>query len=142
MIVLDTNVLSELMRREPAREVVDWVRAQPPNLLCTTAVNVAEVRYGIRRLPRGRRRSTLHEAADEVFSTFADVILPFAATAADHYATVVVERERAGAPISGFDAQIAAICRDHSATLATRNVADFQGLGLSLVDPWRAASRH
>lgn len=138
MIILDSNVLSELMRTAPAEAVVAWVRDQEPAALCTTAVSVAEIHYGIQRLPGGRRRSRLRQEADLVFASFREVILPFDAQAARHYADVVVERERAGTPISGFDAQIAATCRTHRAALATRNVDDFEGLGLELVNPWDA----
>jgi hypothetical protein len=138
MIVLDTNVISELMRAAPADSVVAWVTSRPRAAVATTSVSVAEVRYGIGRLPAGRRRELLLAAADEVFATFQDKVLPFDAEAARHYADVVVEREQAGTPISGFDAQIAAICRSSNAILATRNTDDFTGLGLALVNPWDA----
>lgn len=137
-VVLDTNVLSELMRPAPDARVVTWVSRQPPTAVCTTAVTLAEVRFGIARLPAGRRRTLLRHATDDVFAAFADRVLPFDAVAAGHYADVVVERAHAGAPISGFDAQIAAICRSHRSSLATRNVDDFDRLGLDLVDPWTA----
>ncbi len=136
MIVLDSNVLSELMRGAPSAAVVDWIHAQPADELCTTAVSVAEIRYGIARLAAGRRQTLLRTAADEVFAAFAEYVLPFDADAARHYAGVVVERERAGVPISGFDAQIAATCRSHLAALATRNTNDFERLGLDLHNPW------
>lgn len=139
-IVLDTNVVSELMRAAPDAYVTGWVRAVPPAMVYTTSVTLAEVRFGIARLPVGRRRTLLADTADDVFGTFADRVLAFDAAAADHYADVVVEREHAGAPIAGFDAQIAAICRSHRASLATRNIDDFSRLGLDLIDPWRAAS--
>lgn len=135
-IVLDTNVVSELMRVAPDVHVEGWVRAVPPAMVYTTSVTLAEVRFGIARLPAGRRRALLADAADDVFGAFADRVLPFDAAAADHYADVVVEREQAGAPIAGFDAQIAAICRSRRAALATRNTDDFGRLGLDLIDPW------
>ncbi|WP_322748572.1 MULTISPECIES: type II toxin-antitoxin system VapC family toxin [unclassified Frankia] len=138
LIVLDTNVISELMRAAPAARVVTWVTGRPGTALNTTSVSLAEVRYGIVRLPIGRRRELLLAAADDVFAVFRDKVLPFDAAAGRHYADVVVEREQAGAPISGFDAQIAAICRSHDAVLATRNTNDFTGLGLELVNPWGA----
>ncbi|MDN5798232.1 MAG: PIN domain-containing protein, partial [Intrasporangium sp.] len=102
----------------------------------TTSVTLAEVRFGIARLPGGRRQALLAAAADEVFGAFANRILPFDTAAADRYADVVIERQHAGAPISGFDAQIAAICRTHRAALATRNTDDFALLDLDLIDPW------
>ena len=135
-VILDTNVISELMRAVPNAGVQHWAREVPPDLVYTTSVTLAEVRFGIARLPTGRRRDLLGDAADDVFGAFADRVLPFDAAAANQYADIVVERERAGAPIAGFDAQIAAICRFHRATLATRNTDDFIRLGLDLVDPW------
>lgn len=135
-VILDTKVISELMRAAPDAHVGSWAREVPPATVHTTSVTLAEVRFGIARLPVGRRRTLLGDAADDVFTTFADRILPFDAAAADQYANVVVEREHAGAPITGFDAQIAAICRSHGSALATHNTEDFSGLGLHLVDPW------
>lgn len=137
-VVLDTNVISELMRPAPDGHVEGWVRGLPPVLVYTTSVTLAEVHYGIARLPAGRRRSLLGEAADDVFGTFADRVLAFDVAAARHYAHVLVEREHAGPPIAGFDAQIAAICRARRAALATRNTDDFTRLGLELIDPWLA----
>lgn len=138
-MVLDTNVVSELMRPAPAEPVLAWLSRVPPAQVCTTAVTLAEVRFGIARLPAGRRRSLLALAADDVFGAFASRVLPFDADASACYADVVVERDLSGAPISGFDAQTAAICRLHRGVLATRNLGDFEGLGLHLVDPWTAA---
>lgn len=134
-IILDTNVISEIMRAAPETQVEEWVRGVPPALVHTTAVTLAEVRFGIARLPAGRRQALL-EAADDVFEAFADRVLPFDAAAADHYADLVVQRQRVGAPITGFDAQIAAICRARGASLATRNTRDFVDLGIDVVDPW------
>ena len=106
-------------------------------MVYTTSVTLAEVRFGMARLPDGHRRTILGEAADDVFGTFEDRVLPFdAAAAARQCADVVVERKRAGKPITGFDAQIAAICRSRRAALATRNTDDFDRLGLDLIDPW------
>jgi predicted nucleic acid-binding protein len=136
VIILDTNVVSELMRATPATNVVAWVHKQPAAEVCTTSVTLAELRYGIARLPAGRRRDLLRAAADDVFSAFADQVLAFDAAAANHYADIVVEREHFGSPISGFDAQIAAVCRTHHASLATRNTDDFDRVGLDLIDPW------
>ncbi len=96
--------------------------------------------YGIERLPHGRRKELLKTAAQDVFAAFADHLLAFDASAAREYAELVSSRERAGAPIDGFDAQIAAICRAHGVTLATRNVKDFQGTGIEVVDPWRSGA--
>jgi toxin FitB len=138
MIVIDTNVASELMRSPPSPVVREWAEAQPLAELRATAITVAEIRYGLERLPEGRRKKRLRVAADEVFTAFSDYIIPFDAEAAACYALVVAHRDRIGLPIDGFDAQIAAICRSHGATLATRNVKDFQETGITVVDPWQA----
>jgi predicted nucleic acid-binding protein len=124
------------MRPSPAATVMAWVEGQEPAALYTTAITVAEVGYGLLRLPDGRGRSDLVAAANAVFAGYAGRVLPFDAAAAGHYGDLVVARERAGRPIAGFDAQVAAICRAHGAALATRNTSDFDGLGLSLVQPW------
>ncbi len=136
MIALDSNVLSELMRSTPSEAVVNWMQAQPADQLCTTSVTVAEIRYGVARLPAGYRRTALAAAVDDVFELFSELVLAFDADAARHYADVVVERNQMGAPISGFDAQIAAICRSRRVVLATRNIDDFDHLGLELLNPW------
>ena len=137
MIVFDTNVVSELMMPAPSPVVVEWVRACSAGDLYTTSVTLAEIRYGIESLPDGSRRRLPRTAVDEVFSTFEEQVLPFDADAAVRYAEVVCERDRAGMPIDGFDAQIAAICRAHGAALATRNVKDFRGTGVEVIDPWQ-----
>jgi toxin FitB len=136
VIILDTNVVSELMRPEPAPQVASWVRVRDRRELRTTAITLAEIRYGIARLPDGRRKQVLLAAADDVFSTFADQVLPIDAAAAESYAVVASMRERAGKPIASLDALIAAVCRSQSAALATRNVADFAGTGIEIIDPW------
>ena len=139
MIVLDTNVLSELMRPTPARRVVAWVAAQPVQSLYTTSVTQAEILHGVALLPSGRRRRAFEAAAEAMFrEDFAGRILPFASDAASPYARIAVDRRRVGRPISQFDAQIAAIARSTGATIATRNVTDFAGCGVELVDPWHA----
>ncbi|MFG1678122.1 type II toxin-antitoxin system VapC family toxin [Micromonospora sp. NPDC049282] len=137
MIVLDTNVVSELMRAEPAPVVLAWLRQNSGTGLHTTAVTVAEIRYGIARLPDGQRRDSLQQAANEIFAAFPRQVLPFDLAAAGAYADVVAGRDRLGRPIDGFDAQIAAICRAQVATLATRNSKDFADTGIEVVDPWQ-----
>ncbi|MDI5942443.1 MULTISPECIES: type II toxin-antitoxin system VapC family toxin [Micromonospora] len=140
MIVLDTNVVSELMRAEPAPAVLTWLRQSSGASLHTTVVTVAEIRYGIARLPEGQRRESLHQAANEIFAAFPRQVLPFDLAAAGAYADVVAGRERLGRPIDGFDAQIAAICRARAATLATRNIKDFADTGIGVIDPWQATN--
>ena len=137
MIVLDTNVLSELMRAQADSSVIDWLDRQEQASFAITAVTVAELLYGIARLPDGRRKAGLQEVALQMLDEeFADRVLPFDEDAAVHYAALVSRRDRAGRPISMADAQIAAICRHHAATLATRNSRDFEGAGLILANPW------
>jgi toxin FitB len=140
MIVLGTNVVSELMRAAPEPAVLAWLQQTSTTGLYTTAVTVAEIRYGIARLPEGRRRQTLHQAANEIFAAFPRQVLPFDLAAATAYADVVAGRESDGNPISGFDAQIAAICRSRAATLATRNAGDFTDTGIATIDPWQKAT--
>lgn len=136
MIILDTDVVSELMRPEPSSLVQRWIQGQPAKVLFTTSVTVAEVRYGIARMRAGQRRDAVRQAANEVFNAFPGQVLPFDLAAADAYADLVARRDRLGQPIDGFDAQIAAICRTHAATLATRNSRDFADVGVTLIDPW------
>lgn len=138
MIVLDTNVVSEIMRPEPDLAVAAWISARPASSLFTTTVTQAEILYGVRLLPSARRRSRLEAAVDDMFRTdFAGRVLPFDQAAAHAYAEIAVARRRAGRPISQFDAQIAAIARSRDAGVATRNIADFEGCGIAVIDPWR-----
>jgi len=140
VIVLDTNVLSELMQSQPAPAVFAWIAAQPRASLFTTSVSKAEILYGIAVLPDGRRRAALAAAADAMFADdLAGRVLPFDEAAAVHYAEIVAARRREGRPIEAFDAQIAATARVAGAGLATRDVGDFAGCGLALVNPWEAA---
>jgi toxin FitB len=140
MIVLDTNVVSELMRTSPNTSVLVWLRQQVDADLYTTAITLAEIRYGIDRLPDGRRKQLLSATADDVFGDFEEQVLPFDARAALKYAAIVSARDRVGRPIDGFDAQIAAICREHRAALATRYGADFEHTGVEVIDPWQERS--
>ena len=139
MIVLDTNVLSELMRPAPAEPVIAWVSARPATSQYTTTVTQAEILYGILLLAAGKRRARLLNAADAMFAEeFAGRVLGFGSDAAALYARIAADRRRVGRPISHFDAQIAAIARANGATVVTRNVADFYGCGVELVDPWNS----
>jgi predicted nucleic acid-binding protein len=139
MIVLDTNALSELLRPAPEARVVTWVTDQPRGSVFTTTVTQGEILYGIRLLPDGRRRRGLWDAALGIFNEeFADRLLSFDSDAAAAYAEIGASRRAAGKPISQFDAMIAAMTRSRGATLATRNVKDFQGCGIDVVNPWTA----
>ncbi len=140
MIVVDTNVISELMRGEPDSAVLAWVAAQPRALLYTTYVNQAEILYGIDALPEGRRRTALAAAATAMFAEdFAGRILPFEARAAARYPEIVLARRQAGHPIEKFDALIAATTLAAGASIATRDVGGFAGCGLEVIDPWTAS---
>jgi predicted nucleic acid-binding protein len=137
MTILDTNVVSELMKPKPLARVVAWLGAQPSTALYTTSITQAEILHGLMLLPAGRRRSALGAAVASMFAEdFAGRILPFGSDAAAAYAQIAFDRRRAGRPISHFDAQIAAIARSTGAAVATRNAADFQGCGITVVDPW------
>jgi predicted nucleic acid-binding protein len=142
VIVLDTNVVSELMRTAPEPEVVRWVDAFEPTDVFITAVTAAELMYGVARLPDGRRKERLSVKVSALLADdFADQVLPFDGLAAVHYADIVVSRERFGRPISMADAQTAAICRHWSAGVATRNVSDFTDTGIRVVNPWDTAGQ-
>lgn len=138
MIVLDTNVVSELMRPSPSAAVVAWSRRQARGSLTTTAVTVAEIGFGLARLPAGRRATQLRQVAVDVLAAFPAQVLAFDAAAAALYGDIAAARERAGYPVDALDAQIAAICRSCGATLTTRNTKDFVATGIELLDPWEA----
>ena len=139
MILLDTNVLSELMRSKPDPRVLAWVDAQPANQLVICAITVAEILYGIARMPDGKRKQGLLDMASAMFDEdFAGNILPFDADAAVHYAEIAAESDARGRVVEMADAQIAAIGRLHDAIVATRNTRHFESLGVGLVDPWTA----
>lgn len=137
MIVLDTNVISEFVRKDPNPDVVGWLDVLDASEVMLTAVTAAELLYGVARLPDGRRGRELREKVDGLLTEeFGDKILPFDALAATHYADIVAGRERTGIQISMADGQIAAICRNWNAGLATRNIGDFVDTGIELINPW------
>jgi predicted nucleic acid-binding protein len=136
VIVLDTNVLSELMRPQPNAGVVAWVGRQRRPDLYTTSISKAEVFYGIALLPSGRRKAGLAADSERMFrEDFAAPALAFDDAAALHYAEIRSARSRAGKPIGTLDAQIAAIALATSASIATRNVGDFEACGIELINP-------
>lgn len=137
MIILDTDVISEMMRPKPAAAVAAWFALQPTAALFTTALTQAEILYGLALLPAGKRRLALQAAATALFEEdFAGRLLPFDADAAPQFAEIAAGRRSLGQPISQTDAQIAAIARSRAASIATRNVRDFAQCGVALINPW------
>jgi len=138
VILIDTNVLSELMRPMPDSHVVQWLDAQPAWDVWISAVTVSEIRLGISLLPDGKRKTLLQDTAEQMFlEDFPDRCLPFDCEAAVEYALIVAKRSRQGRPITIEDAQIAAIARTADLVLATRNIKDISDIsGLKLVNPW------
>lgn len=140
MIVLDTNVVSELLRGAASEpRVLGWLRglSHPP---VTTVITRAEILAGVAMLPVGTRRSALEENVTRILSQLG-VCLPLTDTATEHYPQIVAKRRALGRPVSGFDALIAAICRTAGATLATRNIRDFEGADVPLVNPWAGTTK-
>ncbi len=137
MVVLDTNVVSELMLESPRKEVLVWIDDQLSRDLFVTAVTEAEVRTGIAILPQGARRRGLADIADKTLGDLFDGrVLPFDGNAARAYADIAATRRATGRPISQSDCQIAAIARSHGMAVATRNVDDFMETGVEVIDPW------
>jgi predicted nucleic acid-binding protein len=139
VIILDTNVLSELIKSTPERRVVDWFDGLGRSEAKTTSVSLAEMLSGARSLPDGKRRDALTALIADLFETqFADSTMAFDADAAKAYGDVVALRIRAGRPIGTMDAEIASIALSRGASVATRDINGFDGLGLTLVNPWDA----
>ncbi|HEX4487951.1 MAG TPA: type II toxin-antitoxin system VapC family toxin [Terriglobales bacterium] len=137
MIVLDTNVVSELMRPDPSTVVGKWFAAQRPDELHITVITVAEILYGIELLPAGKRRDVLVTGSETMFNrVFVGRIFPFDNDAAHSFPTIAAQRRRNGRPIAELDAQIAAIASIHGAAIATRNTSDFEGCGIRVLNPW------
>ncbi|MCG5496914.1 type II toxin-antitoxin system VapC family toxin [Ectothiorhodospira variabilis] len=138
MILIDTNVISELMRPNPAPAVLAWFGVQDAAVLHISAVGEAELRRGAAVMSEGKRRSRLIAEIDAMITEdFAGRVLPFDSVAAQAFATIFVDRRAAGRPISFPDCQIAATARAHGAAIATRNVTDFTGCGVEVIDPWK-----
>lgn len=139
MIILDTNVVSELLRPAPESRVEAWLARQDGGQVFLTSVSEAELRTGVAIMANGKRRDELAEAIDAMLrEDFQGRILSFDSAAASAYATIAAVRRAAGRPISQFDCQIAAIGRLHAAAVATRNAKDFEGCGIEVIDPWVA----
>jgi len=137
VILLDTNVLSALMRREPDRTVVAWLDDQPGESIWTTTITILEVRTGIELLEQGRRRRQLEQAFGELLTEdLGGRLQPFDQPAALAAASIAAARQRAGRPVEIRDVQIAGIATARRATLATRNTRHFDAVGVNVVDPW------
>ena len=137
MIILDTNVLSALMRTDPDRSVVSWLDRQPPESIWITAITLFEARFGLALLPAGRRRRLLEAAFDRMLvDDLENRVLDFDTAAANQSAALAALRQAAGRPVDMRDTQIAGIAVARRATLATRNVRHFEGLSVAVVDPW------
>lgn len=139
MIVLDTNVVSELARPAPDPVAAAWFARQVRSELRLTAVTVGEVRFGIERMPLGRRRDEVAAKMAELGHRVGGEILAYDRTAAERYGVLIAARIAGGRPMGIADAQIAAICRARGAVLATRNLSDFEDTGVQLIDPWSDA---
>jgi len=137
MIILDTNVISELMKVEPEPNVLKWGNAQKATNLAITTIAIAEIQRGIKRLPKGKKGKVLQNNFLEfIKKAFIGRILPFDEQAAYLYGEVVSEREKAGFNTDAIDLMIAAIVKNHGATISTRNVKDFKDCGIKVINPW------
>ena len=142
MIVLDTNVVSEPLRPQPSAAVLRWLDAQAPQSLYLTAVNLAELLAGVAALPDGRRRTELERAMNQqVLPLFVQRTLAFDERAAHAFARIHAATQAAGRPIGFADGAIAAIALAHGFAVATRNVGDFAGTGVALINPWEGDGR-
>ncbi len=139
VIIIDTNVVSELLKPRPDASVEAWFESMRPDDLFITSIVVAELSFGAWLLPQGRRRKALHAAIATVFEeSYRDRTLAFDVNTAVHYGDIRAKRQQIGRPIHALDAQIAAIARANSMAVATRNTKDFEGCGIALIDPWSA----
>ena len=137
MIILDTNVVSEVMRPLPDVRVVEWLDARLLSGMATTTISVAEIRYGLARLSFGSRRSDLETRFESfVARAFGERVLGFDRPAANAYGELIVNREGMGRPLEGFDGLIAAIALAGGHAIATRNTRDFDGCGVPVISPW------
>lgn len=138
MIVLDTNVISELMRPAPSRQVIEWLDRQSPEAIWLTSISVLEIRFGLELLDDGARRLRLEQALDAVLAQdLAERVLTFDTHAADHTARLAAKAQRAGQSMELRDAMIAGIALRHGARLATRNLRHFEHAGMELENPWQ-----
>lgn len=137
MIVVDTDIISELSRPDRSPAVAAWGARQAWDELRITAINVAEIRYGIALMPEGGRREQVQREVDGLLSHFHDLVLPLGEEAAARYAWIRSSKRAAGQPMAAFDALIAAVCWEHGAALATHNTKEFIGCDIDLIDPFQ-----
>jgi toxin FitB len=138
MIILDTNVLSALMRRTPDTDVIEWLNKQPRTSVWTSSINILEIRFGLQILPVGKRRSFLIRTFETVLDLIEERVASFNADAALQAGDLMAFRQKKGMPIDLRDAMIAGIVLERHATLATRNTTHFEGISVSIVNPWIA----
>ncbi len=139
-LLLDTNVVSELLRPSPNPAVESWIAARLASELYFSAIGEAELRYGVAMLPEGQRKDALAAAIEGILrEDFEDRILPFDSSAARAYANIAAGHRAAGRTVAPADCQIAAIAHSRAMTVATRNVRDFEDIGIEVVDPWAGA---
>ncbi|OQP85565.1 VapC toxin family PIN domain ribonuclease [Rhizobium rhizosphaerae] len=137
MILLDTNIISEIWKPSPDQRVIDWINTQAIETLYLSSVTVAELRFGIAVLPEGRRRANLDRGLEkEILPIFDGRVLAFDLQATMAYAKLMAQAKRAGQAISKADGYIAAIAAAHNLTVATRDVSPFRAAGLNVLDPW------
>ena len=139
MILLDTNVVSEPLRRAPAPRVIEWIDAQPLETLFLSAITVAELRAGVALLPSGKRRASLHESLEKrVLPLFAGRVLPFDLACTQAFADLMAKARTAGLAVASADGCIAAIAATHGLAVATRDTGPFKAAGVDVIDPWQA----
>lgn len=139
MILLDTNVISEPLRREPEARVIAWIDAQPLETLYLASITVAELRAGVALLPAGKRRTGLQEALEtQVLPLFAGRILPFDSPCTHTYAELIAKARKAGLAIAAADGYIAAIAAANGFAIATRDTSPFEAAGATVINPWEA----
>jgi len=141
MIILDTNVLSALMSRVPDQTVVAWLDQQPRTFVWTNSITIFEVRFGLQIMPSGKRRAALIDDFEEFLSRIDHRIAPFDAEAAQYASALMASRKIQGRPRDMRDTMIAGIVLSRRATLATRNIRDFDDISATFVDPWTASAR-
>lgn len=136
MIVLDTNVLSALMRQTPDPQVVVWLDQQPRTSIWTTSITLLEIRFGLQILPAGKRRTTLMQAFEALLEKISDRVASFDAGAAQHAGELMASRHKRGRPVELRDTMIAGIVLAQHASLATRNTTHFEDIAASVINPW------